>query len=93
MPRSCKPRLEVGQNPQETPLGLGREINCLALPSPKLSAGATGADHGPPPAEGTPPPRGPRGPGRTCQALPTDLSPAFLQLLKPARAVVPPPGL
>lgn len=45
--------------PQETPLGLGREINCLALPSPKLSAGATGAViTGPPPAEGTPPSRG-----------------------------------
>ena len=43
--------------PQETPLGLKREINCLALPSPKLSTGATGAViTGPPPAEGTPPP-------------------------------------
>lgn len=45
--------------PQETPLGLKREINCLALPSPKLSTGATGAViTGPPPAEGTPPPCG-----------------------------------
>lgn len=44
---------------QETPLGLRWEINCLALPSPKLSAGATGAViTGPPPAEGTPPPCG-----------------------------------